>query len=103
MSYTQAAGAGTNSGSSSQNGNYCNDKMVVHMANGFSYDQLSEDLDKCGIWKYVSGYQKVDFNKRFAVVIEHAPALDFLVERGLDVNGVHARFSYRMMRADPRV
>ena len=68
------------------------------MSQCITYEQLAEVLDKMGIWKFVSGYQKVDFNCRFAVVVESTKYRDLLVERGLNINGVHVSFGYHKRR-----
>ena len=70
MSYAQAAGAGANSGSNSGSQSFYNEKMVVCLIKRFTYEQLAEELNKAGIWKVVSGYQRVDFNRRIAMVVE---------------------------------
>ena len=67
---------------------------------GFTYEDLAKELNEAGIWKFVSGYQKVDFNRRIALVIEDNKIRDFLVERGLKVNGIHVTFAYHRRR-DP--
>ena len=68
MSYAQAAGAGASSGSNSgpQSKDKFYNEMVVCLIKGFTHEQLAEELNKAGIWKAVSGYQRVDFNRRIA-------------------------------------
>ena len=51
-------------------------------------------------WKFVSGYQKVDINRRIALVIEDNKIRDLLVERGLKVNEIDVTFAYHRRR-DP--
>ena len=53
------------------------------MANSFSYEQLADKLNKNGCWKSVSGFQKVDFSRRFVIVMEDAALRDKSVEQGL--------------------
>ena len=71
--------------------------MVVCMANGIpdgiTYEQLAEELNNFGIWKSISVFQKVYFNRRFAIVVEYANTRDLLVEKGLNLNGVHIIFA----------
>ena len=93
MSYAKAAGPG-----SSQPPRYFNEKMVVCMSTGTTYEQLAEVFDHCGIWKTVTGFQKVHFNRRFALVIEDTNYRDLLVERGLNINGIHVRFACHKRR-----
>ena len=103
MSCAQAAGAGAsfgaNSGSQSKD-KFHNEKMVVCLIKGFTYDQLTEELNKVGIWKAVSGYQRVDFNRRIVMVVEDPEIRTFLAEKGFNVNGVHVFFSYHKRRVD---
>ena len=83
MSYSQAAGAdassGSNSGSQSKDNCY-NEKMVVCLIKGFTYEQLAEELKNVGSWKDVSGYQRVDLNRRIAMVVEDPEIRPFKVE-----------------------
>ena len=63
MSYAQAAGSSSSSGQGSHQNpkdRFFNAKMTVCMANGFSYEQLADELNKNRSWKSVSGFQKVD-------------------------------------------
>ena len=69
MAYARAAYS--NSGFKFQE-KYYNDKMVVCMANGLTYERLGDSLHSHGFLKYVSGFQKVDFDRRFSLVIEDA-------------------------------
>ena len=71
------------------------------MANGFSYEQLADELNKNGYWKSVSGFQKVDFGRRFAIVMEDAALRDKLVE--LKVDGKHVMFAHHRRRFNTRV
>ena len=103
MSYAQAAGAGASSGSTSgsqSKDKFYNEKMVVCLIKGFTYEQLAEELNKAGTWKAVSGYQRVDFNRKIAMVVEDPEIRTFLVEKGFNVNGVHVFFSYHKRRVD---
>ena len=86
MSYAQAAGAGASSGSNSgsrSKDKFSNEKMVVCLIKEFTYEQLAEELSKAGIWKAVSGYQRVDFSRSFAMVVEDLEIRTFLVEKVL--------------------
>ena len=74
--------------------------MVVCLIKRFKYEQLAEELNKAGIWKAVSGYQRVDFNRRINIVVEDPEIRTFLVEKGFNVNGVHVFFSYHKRRVD---
>ena len=56
--------------------------MVVCLIKGFTYEQLAEEFNKAGIWKAVSGYQRADFNRRIAMVVEDPEIRTFLVEKG---------------------
>ena len=58
MPYAKASGSGT----SSQSQRFYNDKMVVCMSQGISYEALAHDLGRIGMWKSVTGFQRVDFN-----------------------------------------
>ena len=64
------------------------------------YEQLAEELNKAGIWKAVSGYQRVDFDRRIAMVVEDPEIRTFLIENSFNVNGVHVFFSYHKRRVD---
>ena len=103
MSYAQAAGAcgssGSNSASQSKDKFY-NEKMVVYLIKGFTYEQLAEELNKAGIWKAVSGYQRVDFNRRISMVVEDHEIRTFLVGKGFNASGVHVFFSHHKRRVD---
>ena len=97
MSYAQAAGAGASSGSnprSQSKDKFHNEKVVVCLIKGFTHEQLAEEFNKAGIWKAVLGYQRVDFNRRIAMVVEDPEIRTFLVEKVFNVNGVHVFFSY---------
>ena len=94
MSYAEAASSGISSSHGSKQGSqqrsrpkYFNEKMVVCMANGVSYDKLTDVLHQEGFWQSVTGFQKVDFNRRYALVIEDANLRDKLVTKGLNVDG----------------
>ena len=105
MSYAQAASSGKSSSSSAssskgpQQGRYFNEKMVVCMASGFRYEKLAEVINKC----VVSGFQKVNFNQRYALVIEDGKVRNRLVISGLNIDGKHVMFSYHKRRERPRV
>ena len=72
------------------------------LLNGITYEQLADELNNIGIWKFVSGFQKVDYNRRIALVVEDEKYHNLLVERGLEVNEVHVQFSFHKRR-DPRI
>ena len=77
--------------------------MVICIAQGVTYEQLANELNKQGYWESVTGFQCVDFNRRFAIVIENASVRDKLVERGLNIEGKHIIFGYHKRRANTRV
>ena len=68
------------------------------MANGVSYERLAEVLHRYGFWEAVSGFQKVDFNRRYGIVTERQYARDLLVESGLNNDGKHISFAYHKRR-----
>ena len=106
MSYAQAAGPGTQSnsqhGPQSDEGFY-NKNMVVCFGTGISFDSLAEALNKEGYWSNVIGYQKVDFNRRFAVVFKSVQKMDHLIENGINVAGVHVNSAYHRKKEDPSI
>ena len=57
-------------------------KKWLCIIKGFTYEQLAEELNKAGIWKAVLGYQRVDFNRRIAMVVEDPEIRTFLVVKG---------------------
>ena len=73
---------------------YFNENMVVCMAKGIDYEKLAQCLMAAGYWRHVTGYQKVDFNRRFAIVFNNDEARDRLVCNGISYNDVHVSFSY---------
>ena len=114
MSHAQAASSGISSQQNSQHGaqqkyqqnskgRFYNEKMIVCMSNGISYEQLADALYDKGFWKFVTGLQRVDFNPRFIVVIEDVDIRDKLVESGLSINGKHIFFGHhkRRIHVDP--
>ena len=94
---TYARAAGSNSGFKFQENNY-NDKMVVCMANGMTYERLGDSIRNHGFLKYVCGFQKVDFDRRLAHAIEDAALRDLLVESGLNIDGKHIAFAFHKRR-----
>ena len=66
-----AKGAGSKSGFKFQE-KYYNDRMVVCIGHGLTYERLGDSIHKHDFLKYISGFQKVDFDRRFALVIEDA-------------------------------
>ena len=64
MAYAKAAG------SSEGTGKFFNEKMICCNVNGFTSEELADELHELGIWTSVSGYQRVDFNRKLALVIE---------------------------------
>ena len=73
------------------------------MSNGVLYEQLPDALYDKGFWKFVTGLQGVDFNRRFAVVTEDVDIRDKLVGSGLSINGKHIFFGHhrRRIHVDP--
>ena len=104
MSYASAAGSGAAGNAAEQpKDRYYNDNMVVCFADGIQYDQLAEELDKKGYWEYVTGFQRVDYDRRFALVFNLAELRDHLVEHGLDIEGKHVQFGYHKRRIPPKI
>ena len=68
------------------------------MVNGVSYEPLAEVLHRYGFWKAVSGFQKVDFNRRYRIVTDSQDARDLLVESGLSIDGKYISFAYHKRR-----
>ena len=99
MSYAQAAAAGSQTGSDK----YSNRNMVVCLANGIEYEALAKVLNEKGYWKDVIGYQRVDFNRKYALVFKNDRTRDLLVDEGLNVNGVHVNFAYHRRKEDARI
>ena len=95
MSHATAAGSSTNHGSQHRpQEKYFNEKMVICKAQGVTREQLANELHKQGYLESVTGLQRLDFYRRFAVVIEDASVRDKLVECGLDIDGKHIIFAY---------
>ena len=109
MSYASAAGSGAAGNSVAGNeaeqpkDRYYNDNMVVCFANGIQYNQLAEELDKKGHWQYVTGFQRVDYNWRSALVFNCPEPRDHLVEHGLNTEGKHVQFGYQKRRIPPKI
>ena len=76
--------------------------VVVCFANGIQYIQLATELDKKGYWQYVTGLQRVHYNRRFASVFNRPEPRDHLVEHGLDIGGKHVQFGYHKKRIPPK-
>ena len=98
-SYAKAAG----SGASAQPRTLYNEEMVICMSQGITYEQLAEELHKKGMWNSISGFQRVDFGRRFVLVVELTKHRDFLVENGLNISGIHVAFTYHKRREMTRV
>ena len=64
MAYAKAAS------SSGGTGKFFNEKMICCNKNGFNAEELADELHELGLWKSVSGYQRVDFNRKLALVIK---------------------------------
>ena len=77
--------------------------MVVCFANGIEYEALAKVLNGKGYWKKVIGYQRVDFNRRYALVLKNDRTRDLLVEQGINVDGVHINFAYHRRKEDARI
>ena len=65
------------------------------MSQGITYEQLAEELRKKGMWNSISGFQRVDFGRRFGLVVELTEHRDFLVENELDINSIHVAFTIK--------
>ena len=77
MLHAQAASSGTGASygrRSQQHERYYNAIMIVCMATGITYVKLAEELQN--LWGAVFGFQKVDLNGRFALVIENPEVRD---------------------------
>ena len=48
-----------------------NENMVICMAGKISYERIAEELNTAGYWKSVTGFQNVDYNRRYAIVLSH--------------------------------
>ena len=72
MPYAQVASSGSSwkSGPRSEFEKHYNAKVIVCIANGVSYESLAEILHRYGFWEAVSVFQKVDFKRRYGIVIE---------------------------------
>ena len=81
---------------------YFNAKMAVCMSTRITYEQLADELHKLRILKHISGYQKVDFNRRLALVVKDPDIRDLIVERGIYVNGIHVVFAHHKRRVYTR-
>ena len=97
MSYAHAAGSDTNG----KNEKYYNEDTIVCFANGLQYDTLAEVLHQRNYLKYVTGFQRIDYNRRYALVFNNSEARDHLVLHGLDINGIHINFGYNKRRPPP--
>ena len=71
---------------------------MVCFANGIEYEALAKVLNEKGYWKDVIWYQRVDFNRSYALVFKNDRTRDLLVEQGINVNGVHVNFAYHRRR-----
>ena len=58
-----------------------------------------------GYWKRITGFQKVDFGRRFALVFDDPDLRDRLVTNGLTIDGTHVIFNYhrRRVQIDTRI
>ena len=88
MSYAQAAGAGTESQEKYYNGN-----LLICYAGSFSYDELTQALNREGYRKHVQVFQTVDYYRRFAVQFDNTAVRDRLLENGINVAGNWVYFS----------
>ena len=86
MDYARAAGAGTKSYEA-----YYNEKLLVCNAR-VSYDKITEALNTNGYWKHVLVFQRVDLNRRYAVLFDSNDISERLLVNGLEVDGVHVEF-----------
>ena len=77
--------------------------MIVCFANGLQYDTLAELLHQRNYLKYVAGFQRIDYNRRYALAFNNSEARDHLAVHGLDINGIHINFGYHKRRSPPRV
>ena len=100
MSYAQVA-----SSSSQQQEKFYHENMLVCMVGKVSYEKLAEELSLWGYWKGITGFQKVDFGRRFALVFDDPDLRDRLVTSGLTIDGTHVMFNYhrRRVQMDTRI
>ena len=77
--------------------------MTVCFANGLQYDTLVEVLHQRNYLRYVTGLQRIDFNRRYALVFNNYEVRDHLVQHGLDINGIHITFGYHKRRTPLRI
>ena len=97
MSYAHAAGSDTNG----KDGKYYNEDMIVRFANGLQYDTLAEVLHQRNYLKYVTGFQRIAYNRRYALVFNNSETRDHLVLHSLDINGIHINSEYHKRRNPP--
>ena len=98
MSYADAAGAKAHTQKK-----FFNENMVICLAGKIAYERLAEELNKQGYWKAVTGFQKVDFHRRYTVVFNDPVLRDRLVVNGLNIDGSHVGFAYHQRRIDPTI
>ena len=51
----------------------------------------------------MTGFQRVDYNRRFALVFNRPEPRDHLVEHGLDTGGKYVQFGYHKRRIPPKI
>ena len=51
-----------------------------------------------GLWMKVKGFQRCDFNRKLALVIEEEHIRNHLVERGVDLDDLHVQFHHHKSR-----
>ena len=70
---------------------------------GIEYEALAKVLNEKGYWKDVNEYQRVDFNRRYTLVLKNDCTRDLLVEQGINLNGVRVNFAYHRRKEDARI
>ena len=98
MSYADA----TETGAHAQK-KFFNENMVVCLTRNIAYERIADELNKQGYWKAVTGFQKVDLHRRYAVVFNDPVLRDRLVVNGLNSDGSHVGFAYHQRRIDPTI
>ena len=110
MSYAEAASSEkcqssdlNPSSNSSFQRRYYNETLILCLSDGFTYEKLAEVLHRGWFLCVISGLQKVDYGRRYALVVEDPQVRDTLVSSGLNDEGIHVTFTYHKRREQPRV
>ena len=60
----------------------------------YNQNMLAEESSLWGYWNGITGFQKVDFGRRFPLVFNDPDLCDRLVTNGITVDGTHVIFNY---------